>query len=198
VKLIKYIVSLQAHYVDKSMYDILDANLITEKKQFRKFSWEKNARKFYFEARIPVILMIFVCLVIIIYQTIINSYSWKFIGYYLSEAKWELSWPTTTIFSIPVINDWPSISKMPHFYFNNFEAWLSYLFFLIGGYAIIHFLVCTCAFLARNIRTITISEEYFKKDLNDLKKAKMASQGKVHNKKPSEEIKEYVNENGTK
>ena len=42
VKLIKYILNKKADYVDNSMYDLLDANFIEDKKLFRKISWKKN------------------------------------------------------------------------------------------------------------------------------------------------------------
>ena len=51
VKLIKYILNKKNDYVSTSMYDLLNANVILDAKHFRKVSWEKNRRKFYFEAR---------------------------------------------------------------------------------------------------------------------------------------------------
>ena len=50
VKLIKHMLSKKADFVDNSMYDLLDAEVILNKKHFRKVSWEKNRRKFYFSA----------------------------------------------------------------------------------------------------------------------------------------------------
>ena len=46
-------------------------------------------------------------------------------------------------------------------------------------------------------RTIKVGNEYFKKDLDELKKAKLNAR-QVHMKKPSEELKEYVKDEGTK
>ncbi len=198
VKLFKYIIKVQCSFVDKSMYDILDANLVTDKKQFFKISIEKNRRKFYYDSRIPMIIIILVFLIILGYQIVISDFSWNFIGNYLNDAYFTLDWPTTTIFNIPVISDWPSISKASVFHFDKFDAWLTYILFIAFVYGFIHFLICSTALLVRNIHTIKIGNEYFRKDLKALKEAKMAQGQGVHTKKPTQEMKDYVEEQGTK
>ena len=197
VKFIKYLLRVQGDYVEKSMYDILDADLITDKKHFFQISWEKNTRAFYFKARLPVIILIVLLSIILIYQTVIENYSWEFFSFYLKEASFKLDWPLQDFFGIPLINDWPTVAKPSVFYFDKFDAWLTYLVTLVGTYAIIHFLLCSISLLARNIRTIKVGNEYFKKDLNELKKAKLNAR-QVHMKKPSEELKEFVENEGTK
>ncbi len=198
VKLVKYIIKVQCSFVDKSMYDILDANLVTDKKQFFKISFEKNRRKFYYDSKIPMIVIILVFLVILGYQIVISNFSWNFIIDNLKDAYFTLSWPTTKIFGIPVISDWPSISKSSVFHFDKFDGWLTYILFIAFVYGFIHFLVCSTALLARNIHTIKIGNEYFKKDLKALKDAKMAQGQAVHTKNPTQEMKDYVEEQGTK
>lgn len=197
VKFIKYLLKVQGDYVEKSMYDILDADLITDKKHFFKVSWEKNTRKFYFSARLPVIILICLLAIVLIYQTVIEDYSWDFFAFYLKEASFKLDWPTQEFFGLQIISDWPSIAKASVFYFDKFDAWLTYLVTLTGAYAIIHFLLCSISLLARNIRTIKVGNEYFKKDLDELKKAKLNAR-QAHIKKPTDELKEYVKEEGTK
>lgn len=197
VKFIKYLLRVQGDYVEKSMYDILDAELITDKNHFFKVSWEKNTRKFYFSARLPILILIILFTIVIIYQTIIENYSWEFFSFYLKEAAFKLDWPKQEFFGLTIISDWPSIAKPSVFYFDKFDAWLTYLVTLAGTYAIIHFILCSISLLARNIRTIKVGNEYFKKDLDELKKAKLNAR-QVNLKKPNEELKDYVKEEGTK
>ena len=127
----------------------------------------------------------------------IESYSWEFFSFYLKEASFKLDWPTQEFFGLTIINDWPSIAKPSVFYYDKFDALLTYLVTLVGAYALIHFILCSISLLARNIRTIKVGNEYFKKDLNELKKAKLNAK-QVHSVKPSEELKDYVKEEGTK
>ena len=191
VKLIKYIVKVQAHHVDKAMYDILDANLITEKKTFFKVSWEKSRRKFYYDARIPMIVIILMISLILVYQTFKGDYSWSFIGENLYDASFTLHFPTENFFGLQLISNWPTISKASVFHFFSFEAWISYIFFIAISYGAIHFLVCTCALMARDIYTIKAGNDYFHKDIKDLKKAKMEAQ-QAHRKNPTQEMMDYV------
>lgn len=191
VKLIKYIVKVQAHHVDKAMYDILDANLITDKKVFFKVSWEKSRRKFYYDARIPMIVIILMIALILIYQTFKGDYSWAFIGETLYDATFTLHFPTENFFGLQLISDWPTIAKSSVFHFDSLEAWISYIFFIAISYGAIHFLVCTCALMARDIYTIKAGNDYFHKDIKDLKKAKMEAQ-QAHRKNPSQEMMDYV------
>ena len=72
VKLIKYILGKKADYVDNSMYDLLDANVILDKKHFRRVSWEKNRRKFYFEARLPIFFFLLSWFMIFIYMCVVG------------------------------------------------------------------------------------------------------------------------------
>ncbi|MDD6301911.1 MAG: hypothetical protein PUA56_01160 [Bacillales bacterium] len=198
VKLIKFICNVQGEFVDKSMYDILDANLITTRKEFNRISLEKNRRKFYFEARIPMLILISMFFIVLIYQIVISNFSWEFMVFYLKEACIKLSWPTQKLFGIPFISDWPTVIKPAVFYLNKFDAWLTYIFTLVASYGVIHFLVCVCALLSRNYRTFTAGRDYFKKNINDLKKAKINSGNNVHLEKPTKEMQELVEKDGTK
>lgn len=198
VRLIKYIANEQGKFVDKSMYDILDANLITSRKEFNKISFEKNRRKFYFASRAPMFTLIAALLMLFIYQIIINNFSWDFIGYYLKEATVVLEWPTTKIFGLDIICDWPTVIKQASFHINEAGAWITYILTITFTYVFIHFMICVCALLARNYRTIVAGSDYFSKNINDLKKAKINSGKIAHNEKPSKEMMEYVEEDGTK
>lgn len=193
VKLIKYLVKKQGDYVDNSMYDLLDANIIEDKKHFRKVSWEKNRRKFYFEVRLPFAIMVFSLLIIIFYQCFVG-FDFAFIAKYNNELSLKLNWDNTTTMLlgfIPALENWPTIDKVPVFHFNEIEAWLTYIFDLGMIYGSIHFILCSISFLSRNIRTITVANEYFKKDIKALKEAKLAAKG-IHTKKPSEDIKQMA------
>ena len=67
----------------------------------------------------------------------------------------------------------------------------SLLSFTFSNYLRFNFLRSIIAYLPR------FGNEYFKKDLDNLKNAKLSAR-QVHIKKPSEELKEYVREEGTK
>ena len=193
VKLIKYILNKKADYVDNSMYDLLDANFIEDKKLFRKISWKKNNLKFYFEARLPLFFILLSLFMIFLYM-FISGFNFDFIIKYNNQLKFSLDWSNTgdlLLGFIPVWAEWPTINKVPVFYFDQVEAWLTYIFDIGIIYGSLHFFFCSTVLLARNIRTISVSNEYFKKDLKALKEAKIQQKG-IHIKEPSEEMKEII------
>lgn len=193
VKLIKYILNKKADYVDNSMYDLLDANFIEDKKLFRKISWKKNNLKFYFEARLPLFFILLSLFMIFLYMCI-SGFNFDFIIKYNNQLKFSLDWSNTgdlLLGFIPVWAEWPTINKVPVFYFDQVEAWLTYIFDIGIIYGSLHFFFCSTVLLARNIRTISVSNEYFKKDLKALKEAKIQQKG-IHIKEPSEEMKEII------
>lgn len=193
VKLIKYILNKKADYVDNSMYDLLDANFIEDKKLFRKISWKKNNLKFYFEARLPLFFILLSLFMIFLYMCI-AGFNFDFIIKYNNQLKFSLDWSNTgdlLLGFIPVWAEWPTINKVPVFYFDQVEAWLTYIFDIGIIYGSLHFFFCSTVLLARNIRTISVSNEYFKKDLKALKEAKIQQKG-IHIKEPSEEMKEII------
>lgn len=193
VKLIKYILRKKADFVDNSMYDLLDANVILNKKHFRKVSWEKNRRKFYFEARIPMFFILFSLFLIFLYMCV-YGFNIDFIIKNNNDLSFKLDWSNTgelLLGFIPVLARWPKITKYPVFHFNRIDSYLTYIFDLCLIYGIIHFLICVSFFIARNIRTITVSSEYFKKDLKKLKDAKLQAKS-VNTKEIDDETKSII------
>lgn len=193
VKLIKFILSKQANFVDKSMYDIVDANMVSNEREFRKVSFEKNRRKFYFDARVPFAVMVGALVIVLVIMAFPTNYSFEKIGYYISELRLGLDWSdsfVTLLGWIPALQNWPSVSHAPIFFFSNWEAWVTYIFFLAQIYGVTHFIICVCAFAARNHRTFTAAHDVFSKDLKKLAEAKNLNN--IHNKKPTEEMKEAV------
>ena len=124
----------------------------------------------------------------------ISGFNFDFIIKYNNQLKFSLDWSNTgdlLLGFIPVWAEWPTINKVPVFYFDQVEAWLTYIFDIGIIYGSLHFFFCSTVLLARNIRTISVSNEYFKKDLKALKEAKIQQKG-IHIKEPSEEMKEII------
>lgn len=193
VKLIKYILRRKSDFVDNSMYDLLDANVILDKKHFRKVSWEKNRRQFYFETRLPMFFILLSWFIVFLYMCVVG-FDLSFISKNNADLVLKLDWSNSgdlLLDFIPVFAEWPEITKYPVFHFDRIDAWITYIFDLGIIYGSLHFLICSIFFLARNVRTVNTSSEYFKKDLKALKEAKTQANA-IHIKKPSEEMKQMI------
>jgi hypothetical protein len=195
VKIIKYILKRKCDFVSTSMYDLLDANVVKDAKHFRKFSWQKNRIKFYFEARLPIFFIILSWFIILLYMCVVG-FDLSFIGKYTQDLTLVLDWSESgdlLLDFIPVFANWPKVVKVPVFHFDKIDAWLTYLFDLGILYGTIHFVLCSIVLLARNIKTITLSHDYFKKDIEQLKQAKLKAR-QINTKEPSEAIKKLIDE----
>lgn len=193
VKLIKYILRKKSDYVENSMYDLLDANFIENKKVFRKISWKKNYLKFYFESRLPIFFIILSVFIIFLYLCVVG-FNIDFLIKYNDDLRLSLDWSDTgdlLLGFIPVWAEWPKLTKIPTFHFDKFDAWLTYIFDIGMLYGLVHFFFCSTVLLARNIRTITVAEDYFKKDLKALKEAKLKARS-IHTKEPDQDLKEEI------
>ncbi|MDY2745680.1 MAG: hypothetical protein SOV57_00525 [Bacilli bacterium] len=193
VKLIKYILKIQGDYVNETMYQVLEAKLVKDSKTFRKHSFRKNRVKFYFEARIPMLAIICSCILVFFYTLCINNLSWSFIGRITSDMFPVYSWPMGDFFGLHIPIEWPVLVKKSTWHFSSLEGWITYIFDIAIVYGIIHFAVCNCALLSRNIRTITEGNKFFKKDIEALKarqEAQQANQPPVP--EPTDELQEYL------
>ena len=193
VKLIKYLLNKKCDYVSTSMYDLLSANVILDAKHFRKVSWEKNRRKFYFEARLPFFFILLSWFIIFLYMCVVG-FDISFIGKYNKDLIIVLDWSDSFILLldfIPALASWPKVTKVPQFHLDQVDAWLTYIFDVVILYGSINFIMCSVVLLARNIKTISSAHDYFKKDIKELKQAKLNS-AMVNSKEPSEELKQYI------
>lgn len=192
VKLIRYILKKKADFVDNSMYDLLDANVILNKKHFRKVSFEKTEENSilkpvfrFFPSALPVYDL---------HLSLRRGIQSRF--HRLLHPRTGLQTGLVGIGRYPFrfysrLRGMAEDRENAGFYFNRIEAWLTYLFDLGMLYGTVHFLLCSIFYLARNYRTLTLSSEYFKKDVHALKEAKLAAKG-VHVKEPSEEMKKII------
>lgn len=193
VKLIKFILAKQAAFVDTSMYDIVDANMVSTPKEFRKVSFEKNRRKFYFEAIFPFTVMALANIIVVILLLFPINFGYQVMGNYFYDLRLSLNWDNCFVILldwIPALQHWPAVTHSPTFYFNEWQAWVSYIYLIAMIYGITHFTICVCAFASRNYRTIMAAHDVFDKDLKKLADAKNLNN--VHTKKPTEEMKEAV------
>ena len=144
------------------------------------------------------LVLISTCILIVFYTICAYDYngktlSWAFIHKINSDMMCKLYWPTQKFFGLTLASDWPIVVKPAIWHFNQFQGWITYIFDLLMIYCFIHLMVCTCAFISRNIRTITVANRYFKKDIDQLKN--MQEQQKAQQPpvpEPSEELEDYL------
>lgn len=181
--LIKHLIKKQGDAVDTYMYDIMRAKLVNSPKEFRKISFEKSLRKFYFQARIPFLIMVVSLAMVFIYQLLTETASWNFIFNNISDLFFKFGpWPTTKLFGITLPSDWPEVIKNPELHFTA-DGIISYIFLVSMSYGIIHYMFIVLGLISRNYRTRVIAHDFFKKDLKKLKEVQEVAETDKDQKK---------------
>lgn len=168
--LIKKIMSFQGKKADDMVHDVVVTGVINKPRKLLLFGLKKNYQLLVKQAWMPFLIMFLAALALLIYCLTTSNWDVNLIDYQ-KEGFTTLFFipdfancPTTQIFGITVISNWPPLLNSPHF---EVEAWGSYVFFagmLVGG---IWFLICTQAYMARTFRLIKLSKTVFNKSLEN-------------------------------
>lgn len=170
--LVHKIMERQGKQVDKMMYDIMKARVITDAKTFRKVALYKSHLYFVKKAWIPFLIMVIAVLGLLIYGWSTNDPGLAYFGKAWQDLSIRLSWPMGDFFGLHVPVDWPTIAKAPDFTFS-FEKYFSVFCTLVGAYGFLAFLIRVQALIARFLRIRKLRKTYFSKDLNKLSEQQM-------------------------
>lgn len=170
--LVRKIMDRQGKQVDKMMYDIMKARVITDAKTFRKVSLYKSHLYFVKKAWIPFLIMIISVFGLLIYGWATKDAGLTYFAEAWRDISIKLKWPMGDFFGLRVPVDWPTISKAPDFSFT-FSKYFSLFCTIVGAYGFFAFLVRVQALIARFLRIIKLKKTYFAKDLNKLSEQQM-------------------------
>ena len=165
--LVKKIMIRQGKQVDKMMYDIMKARVITDAKTFRKVSFLKSHRFFFKKAWVPFIAICVSVLTILIYGWATNDPGLKYYAKGFNDLSIKLYWPTQKFFGINLICDWPKLIEGPDFSWN-LGKYIALVMTLVGSVFTFMFLIQVQALIARAFRIRKLRITYFSKDLNKL------------------------------
>ena len=163
--LVKKIMNIQGSKADAMLKNVVDAKIFDNEKALVKFGIKKNVRLFFKEARIPFIIIVAGCLLLLL--TCLFTGNWN-PGIFSSETGFgtlfpELKWPTTTFFGMTIVNGWPEVVRPAAFVG---KAWLSYIFVPVEAVGVVWYLICTQAYIARSLRIYKIARGIYRKKLD--------------------------------
>lgn len=169
--LVKKIMKKQGEGADDMMYNVIRAGIIKKKSELIKYGIRKNHLVFFKQAWKAFIVMASGSLVLILYCLIMNKWNVNIfdnktegIGTLFHVFDWK-NVPTTKIFGITVISDWPPLLTSPHW---SWEAWGSYLFVPAMLVGLVWFMFSVQAYIARSIRIYQIAKKVFSRSIDDL------------------------------
>jgi len=170
--LVRKIMQRQGKQVDKMMYDIMKARVITDAKTFKKVALLKSHRYFFKKTIIPFCIMFVAVFTLLIYGWATKDNGLKYYAEGWNDLSIKLQWPVQKFFGINIVCDWPTMVKKPDFTWDT-GKYLSLVMTLVGGYGAIMYLLRVQALIARLLRIRKLRVTYFSKDLNKLAEKQM-------------------------
>lgn len=162
-KLVGYIMRQQGLKVDTMMYNILTNKVIVDKKIFLKEAYRKSMVYFVKKAYLPFIGILICTFAILIYGWANNNdFSYYTSG--IDSFSYHFYFPTTTLFGMTVISNWPSVVKTPDFSFeiSKYYALVFTVLLIISG---LIYLYQVQAYISRCLRIRQLARKYFIKEL---------------------------------
>lgn len=166
-KLVSYIMKRQGMIIDKMMYDITKARVITKEREFVREASYKSHVYFVKQSWISATLLLLTTLVFILYTRFMHSDDYSYFVKSWNELTFELSWPTEKFFGLTIPNNWPDVVKYPDWTWS-IDKYFTLLITLIYCVAGVFYLVQCQALLARRQRIWKLKGTFFTKNINNL------------------------------
>lgn len=163
--LVKKIMNIQGSKADGMLKNVVDAKIFNNEKDLVKFGIKKNVRVFFKEARIPFLIILGGCLLLLLTCLFTGNWNQQIFSTTTGFGTLfpELKWPTTSFFGMTIVNGWPEVTRQAKFVG---EAWLSYIFVPVEAVGIVWYLICTQAYIARSLRIYKIARSIYRKKLD--------------------------------
>ena len=177
--LITKVMKYQSTKLETAVYDVVVTKVITDEKAFKKYAWKKNVQMLLKQTWIPILIIAFGFLILLIRAIIYNNWTYNAFNYTDGFGTLFHVWdwktvPTTKIFGITVISEWPRALNTPHL---EGHAWAAYIFapcLIVGG---IWYILAVQAFFARLFKTKSLAHSVFKKSLENYNQARGFTDG---------------------
>lgn len=168
---IKALMKKYAKGIDGYMYELCNAKLVTNAKEFRAQVFKKESRVLYSSTRWIFRIFFVFTIAFVVYSLIAkpggNSTPFAYVGDNIKNLWFDLEWPKAEFFGInnfPV--DWPYVAKGPSPEFT-LPAIVSYIMLIVWVVTFVGIFTSTLRFIARMNRARTKSTEVFTRSLDD-------------------------------
>lgn len=159
----------QGKKCDTLVSDVVTNRIVTTPHQLRKYAAKKNARHFIKQAWIPIIIIAIGVGVLLIRNSIVKDWTYdpfnKDTGFGTLLFMWDFTNEEyyTTIFGMKLLAKWPALINQPHFVVEAIWCYVHISCLVVGG---LWYIVAAQSYLARTIRSFTLSKTVFEKSLD--------------------------------
>lgn len=163
-KLVGYIMRYQGLQVDTMMFNIMKTRTIEDKKTFRKEAYRKSMVLFVKKSWLSFTITLCLVFAILIYGWATNDNSFSYFSEGWDALIYKLDWPTTKIFGLTLISDWPTVTSTPDYSWE-FSKYYAFIITILGSISALFYLYQVQAYLSRCLRIRQLNRKYFTKQL---------------------------------
>lgn len=153
--------------IDNYMYDLVSYKIITTPFQFRSYVFKRETKKLYLSNRWALRVFMLMVIALTIYVTTYLNGDWNIIWKILDDFFLEIEWPTTKMFGLTIISDWPFIKTPPVIYLT-LNGYVTYVAFIISLWCGLNLLGTCFSFSAKIDRSNKVSAKAFGKNLDNM------------------------------
>ncbi len=179
VLLIKRTMKRQGKAIDTFMFDLVDTKVVDNTKHFRKVASARSRVLLFKQARKPMLLFVIAIIIIGVYMGISKNTDLRVLfsqdeGF--ASLFYTFDWkgvPRATLLGIHTFipEQWPPVTHTPHFLYDSFSAWVSYVTVPLLTVGAIMYMVNIQAFIARALRIRKMSVDVYTKNLDNIPKS---------------------------
>lgn len=151
--------------LDNLVADAVKYRVIDNKKQFRKYAFEKNGRKFVKDAT-PGVCIILVSVIFYIISSLITKVWAKSYFTEFSTIFWTWDFANqdnyVTLWGMKLLNTWPKLTNSPHLVADYWDSYVLCTLWLVGG---TYIFVAAWAYFSRAIYVSKRANDIYKKSL---------------------------------
>ena len=157
----------QGRKIDSYMYDMVQYKVIETPLAFRNYVFKRESKLLYLHNRWYLRILIVVAALIGIYIVTVLKGDYQQLLTIFKDFFVKINWPTTTLFGLNIINDWPQIEKAPKIY-TTVNGYITYIGMLVGFVVGIKLICSAFSYYAKLDRSNKVSTKAFGKNLDNL------------------------------
>lgn len=153
--------------IDNYMYDMVKYKVIQNPSKFKSYVFKRESKMFYLKNRWFIRIGIVVGVALLIYVMVILKGSFEIIYNIMVDffPKYEI--PTTSLFGLTIISDWPILKQAPQVYLS-LDGYVSYITMLVGAVLFLKLLCSSFVYYSKIDRSNKVASKAFGKNLDNV------------------------------
>ena len=167
--LIRTITNAFGKRIDDLVSDAVRYRVIDNKKDFKKYAFIKNGRKFVKDATPGMLIILVSVLFYVIYGLVTQTWSGKYFTEFSTIFwKWDFSSQDNyvIVWGMKILNHWPELTNSPHLVASYYPSYILCTLWIVGG---AYLFIAAWAYFSRALYVSKRANDIYSKSLENFK-----------------------------